>query len=272
MDVRYAVFGNPVAHSRSPQIHRLFAEQEGVKIDYGRILADCSADAFRAAVHIFFHSGGQGANVTVPFKEYALQFADEAADRARAAGAANTLIRLPEGRIRADNTDGVGLMRDIADNLNVDLSGKRVLLLGAGGAARGVVLPLLAQQPAEVAVCNRSHDKALRLAAHFGIRALQITELPAQSFDVVINATSGSLKQQLPAVPAQIFRHCALAYDLVYDDHATVFMRFAAEHGAACTADGLGMLVCQAAESYRLWRGFEPETAPVIHALRHGEK
>lgn len=269
MNARYAVFGNPVVHSRSPQIHQMFAEQEGTVIDYRRILADNNADAFQAATHIFFHSGGHGANVTLPFKEYACQQAHERSERAVAAGAANTLIRLSGGRVFADNTDGAGLVRDITENLATSLTGKRILLVGAGGAARGVIHPLLACRPAEFSVYNRSHDKAEALAQRFGIRSLHLAELPrSNGFDVVINATSGSLNGELPALPANVFRNCQLAYDLVYADQATVFMLFAAANGAARIADGLGMLVCQAAESYKLWRGFTPDAAPVMEALR----
>lgn len=274
MTARYAVFGNPIAHSRSPQIHQMFAAQEGTSIDYQRISADHSADAFQAAVHIFFQNGGQGANVTLPFKEYACQQAQERSDRALAAGAANTLLRLEDGRLLADNTDGTGLVCDLRGQLAFEPRGKRILLLGAGGAARGTVPSLLDCQPAELLVCNRSHDKALALAQRFGIGAVRVTELPHRQggFDLVLNATSGSLRGELPAVPANVFRQCVLAYDMVYDKHATVFMRYAAEHGAAYAADGLGMLVCQAAESYRLWRGFEADAAAVIEALRREER
>lgn len=264
---RYAVFGNPIAHSRSPQIHRLFAKQEGTYIEYRRITADIDRNSFACAIETFFGAGANGANVTVPFKEYAFDLADEHSNRAQTAGAANTLIALPNGKLRADNTDGAGLVCDLQNHCDTDLNGAKVLLLGAGGAARGVISPLLAAG-ARLTLANRSHDKALALAQRFDIEALPFDVLNG-GFDIVINATSGSLHGNMPAVPSAVFADCRLAYDMAYGEESTVFMDFAAQNGAAATADGLGMLVCQAAESYRLWRGFSPATAEVIDALRH---
>ena len=265
---RYAVFGNPIAHSKSPQIHQLFAAQEGVAIEYERLLAE--PGCFEQAAADFFAAGGQGANVTVPFKTDAFRWADGLSERAQAAGAVNTLLLQADGRIGGDNTDGAGLLRDITANLQVALAGKRVLLLGAGGAARGVVLPLLEAKPARLVIANRTVAKAQELAAVFGVEAGALDALPAGGFEVVINATSGGLQGEAPAVAGAVLSACELVYDMVYAREATAFMRFAAAAGAARTADGFGMLVEQAAESYALWRGFRPDTRPVLAALRAG--
>ncbi|MBH5330314.1 shikimate dehydrogenase [Eikenella sp. S3360] len=265
---RYAVFGNPVAHSRSPGIHQMFAAQEGTAIEYERILAEPGRFAESAAA--FFAAGGLGANVTVPFKTDACAWADSLSARARAAGAANTLIKQPNGQIHADNTDGLGLVADIRRHFQVALAGKRILLIGAGGAARGVILPLLECRPASLTIANRTAAKARELAEAFGASAAEFAELPAAGFDIAVNATSGSLSGQVPAIAAKVFAQCELAYDMAYGREPTAFMRFAQNAGAQRTADGLGMLVEQAAESYRLWRGFSPDTAPVLSALRAG--
>ena len=265
---RYAVLGNPVAHSRSPAIHQMFAAQEGAAIEYERLLAE--PGCFAQAAAAFFAAGGMGANVTVPFKTDACAWAGSLSERARAAGAANTLIKQANGRIHADNTDGLGLVADISRNFQVALAGKRILIIGAGGAARGVILPLLEYRPTSLTIANRTAAKAQELAAIFGIRAAELGELPAAGFDIIINATSGSLSGQVPAIAPAVFAQCELAYDMAYGREPTAFMRFAAESGAGCSADGLGMLVEQAAESYRLWRGFSPKTAPVLAALRAG--
>lgn len=272
---QFAVFGQPVAHSKSPRIHRLFAAQQGQEIDYRALALPATEADFRAGVDAFFAAGGRGANITVPFKEWACRYADELSGRARAAGAVNTFIRLPAQpesgkawRVRGDNTDGAGLVRDLADNLGVALNGRRILIIGAGGAARGIVLPLLQGQPESVLIANRSPERAQALAAEFAVEALPLNTLAGRRFDIVINATSGSLNGEAPAVPADIFSGCLLAYDLVYAAQPTPFMRQALENGAAAAADGLGMLVEQAAESYFLWRGFRADPAPVIAALR----
>ncbi|MGF6148952.1 Shikimate dehydrogenase [Kingella potus] len=260
----YAVFGNPIAHSKSPQIHQMFAAQEGVSVRYERRLSQ--PDAFARDIAAFFAGGGAGANVTLPFKIQAAELAHETSPRARAAGAANTLIRLSDGLILADNTDGIGLVSDITQNLGFPLAGKRILILGAGGAVRGVLQPLLDENPAEIVIANRTHEKAQALARQFGIAAEQTDRLK-NGFDLIVNGTSGSLGGQVPAVPAAVYAGCALAYDMAYGDTATAFQTAAALAGAAHTAGGLGMLVCQAAASYRLWRGFAPDTAPVVAAL-----
>ena len=270
MPARYTVFGNPIAHSQSPQIHQLFAAQEDAVIEYTRTLVPDSPNDFQAAVKQFFRHGGQGANVTLPFKQHAYELADQCTARAHDAGAVNTLMRQPDGTLLGDNTDGIGLMRDLNENLRVDLAGKRVLILGAGGAARGILTPLLDAKPAEVVIANRTFAKAQALARTFvfEVNVQPLSALSGGDFDVIFNATSGSVSGDVPDIPPQAFSGCLLAYDLFYAAQPTAFMQFAARHGAAQTADGLGMLVGQAAAAYQLWRGYTPNIAPVIAALR----
>jgi shikimate dehydrogenase len=265
---RYAVIGNPVAHSKSPEIHARFAGQTGEAISYERLLAPL--DRFGETVAAFIDAGGRGANVTVPFKLDAFSLATELSVRAQAAGAVNTL-RFDGDNIYGDNSDGVGLVTDIVHNAGVSLHGKRLLLLGAGGAARGVLLPLLEQRPAELTIANRTLDKAELLAQAFSasqgvLRASGYDALDG-AYDVIINATSASLADALPPLDGAVFAAGALAYDMMYSRDATPFMRFAEGHGAA-VRDGLGMLVEQAAESFFVWRGIRPETGPVHAALR----
>ncbi|MEK0429758.1 MAG: shikimate dehydrogenase [Pseudomonadota bacterium] len=264
----YAVIGNPIAHSKSPQIHARFAEQTGQQIRYERLLAP--VDAFEATVKAFIASGGSGANVTVPFKLEAFRFANELSARARAAGAVNTL-HVRDRQVFGDNTDGVGLVRDIVEAAGVQISGKRLLLLGAGGAARGVILPLLAESPARLLIANRTPERAAELAAQFSdqlvpIGASSFAELN-ESFDVVINATSASLSAELPPVPVTVFGSNSFVYDMMYAAQPTPFMQLASGYGAH-VRDGLGMLVEQAAESFHIWRGVRPQTAPVYAWLR----
>ncbi|MCS4534358.1 shikimate dehydrogenase [Neisseria montereyensis] len=266
---RYAVFGNPIAHSKSPQIHQQFALQENVAIQYDRILAE--PDTFAQVIRRFFDEGGQGANITVPFKTEAYQWVDELSPRAEIAGAVNTVIPLGSGRFRGDNTDGVGLVNDIVKACGVAVRSRRILILGAGGAVRGVVPELLAQNPAGITIANRTEAKALDLAERFGVQALPFNQLPAGYFDIIINGTSGSLNGALPDVSVKIFGKCLLAYDMVYGAAAAGFLSFARESGAQQTADGLGMLVAQAACSYQLWRGFEPDIVPVIRYMKEAE-
>lgn len=263
----YVVIGNPIAHSKSPEIHVQFAQQTGERLTYERLLAPLQG--FRAAVKVFIANGGKGANVTLPFKLEAHALADRLTERARLAGAVNTL-KFIDGLIWGDNTDGAGLVADITGNAGVSLNGKRILLLGAGGASRGVLLPLLEQRPAGITIANRTHARAQELAAQFAafgrLDAIPYTYLDGR-FDVIINATSASLGDDLPPLPAGVFSINTLAYDMMYGKQPTVFMEFARRHGAS-TRDGLGMLVEQAAEAFLLWRGVRPETADTFSALR----
>ena len=269
MTDRYAVFGHPIAHSKSPQIHAAFARQTGQEMTYDAILAPL--DGFADSVAQFIAGGGRGANVTVPFKEEAFKLAGRLSPRAQRAGAVNTL-RFDADGIVGDNTDGAGLVADLTRNLHCTLAGKRILLLGAGGAARGVIEPLLEQQPATLVIANRTVSRAQELARLFG-PALPEGGVTACSFDaadtpfdVVINATAASLAGELPPLSPRIFSANTLAYDMMYG-RDTPFLTFAATHGAI-TADGLGMLVEQAAEAFYGWRGVRPDTATVISALR----
>ncbi len=266
----YAVMGNPIAHSQSPRIHTLFAQQTGQRIHYTAIQVDHGG--FSQAVGNFVAAGGKGLNVTVPFKQEAWALVDTRSPRAERAGAVNTIIIEHNGDLAGDNTDGVGLLRDITHNLALSLTNRRVLLIGAGGAARGVLGPLLAERPAGLCIANRTADKAAGLAQSFRDRGPVIgggfAALTGQRFDVVINATAASLAGELPPLPATLFADQALCYDMMYGADPTPFMRWARTHGAGRICDGLGMLVEQAAESFFLWRGLHPQTPTVITALR----
>ncbi len=265
----YAVFGNPIAHSKSPQIHAVFAGQCVQAMRYTAILAP--VDGFAAAIAEFIAAGGRGANVTVPFKEEAYRLATRLSERARIAGAVNTLT-FNAGDIVGDNTDGEGLWRDLSRNLSLSLAGKCILLLGAGGAARGVVAPLLESAPERLTIANRTPAKAQRLAELFAadgaVSGVAYADLAGQRFDLVINATAASLADELPPLPAGIFSADSLAYDMMYGRGETPFLAFARQNGAARGSDGLGMLVEQAAESFRLWRGVRPSTQELIARLR----
>ena len=265
MTDRYAVIGNPVAHSQSPLIHAAFARQTGEDIEYGRLLAPL--ERFAESVARFRDEGGRGLNVTLPFKEQAYRLASARSERAVAAEAVNTL-RFDAQATFGDNTDGVGLVRDIRDNLGFALAGRRVLLLGAGGAARGVVAPLLEQHPQSLTLANRTLERALALERFFGarVRASTYEALQGRQFDLVINATSAGLAGASPPLPAGVYATGSLAYDMMYGAGPTPFLQTA--HGAALTADGLGMLVEQAAESFLVWRGVRPPTAEVLASLR----
>jgi shikimate dehydrogenase len=262
----YAVIGHPIAHSKSPAIHSRFAAQTGQDLDYVARLAPL--DGFVTSVREFIAAGGRGLNVTVPFKEEAWRLATRRTPRAEAAGAVNTLS-FNGDEILGDNTDGAGIVRDITVNLATPIAGQRVLLLGAGGAARGTLLPLLEQQPARLMIANRTADKAHALAALAPAGTTQgcnLSELAGQSFDLVINATSAGLNEQALDLPDGLFAPGALAYDMLYG-RETPFMRQAHAAGAR-VADGLGMLVEQAAEAFFIWRGVRPETATVLQELR----
>ncbi|WP_414443875.1 shikimate dehydrogenase [Burkholderia sp. 22PA0099] len=270
----YVVIGNPVAHSKSPAIHAAFAAQTGEPVAYTHRLAPL--DGFEASVREFIAAGGRGANVTVPFKLEAHALADTLSPRAAAAGAVNTLRFDADGGIYGDNTDGVGLVRDIEQNLGVSLAGARILLLGAGGAARGVVVPMLDRAPLSITIVNRTASKAEDLVSQFmqaahdaGCRLAggSAAIVERRPYDVIVNATAGSLDAALPECDTAAFGAGTLAYDMMYSAQPTVFMRHAASLGAR-PADGLGMLVEQAAEAFHVWRGVRPDGAPVLAALR----
>ena len=268
----YCVMGHPVAHSRSPWIHQRFAALTDQALDYERQLVPL--DGFAQAVQQFAQAGGRGCNVTVPFKHEAAQCADSCSPRVHLAGAANTLV-LAQGRIHADNTDGLGLVADITRNAGVPLAGRDVLLVGAGGAGAGVLGPLLEQGPRSLVVANRTLARAQALVqSHLELAALQKTKLLAldlqgleHDFDLIINATASSLEGAGVPVPAQVLRPGCLAYDMMYGPAAQGFLHWATQHGAQAR-DGLGMLVEQAAEAFALWRGVRPPAAQVLAELR----
>jgi shikimate dehydrogenase len=273
MSDRYAVIGNPIAHSRSPAIHAMFARATGQDIEYGRLLAPVGG--FAGAALRFRDSGGRGMNVTLPFKLDAFALATERSARAEAAGAVN-LLAFDGARIFGDNTDGAGLVRDIETRLELPLRGCTVLLLGAGGAARGVVHPLLAAGVANLAIANRSADRARELAEHCddprvrggGFELANETLMAGERFDLLVNATSVGLAGDALPLPGALFGGARLAFDMFYAAGPTPFMAQAAEAGCRAVSDGLGMLLEQAAESFLIWRGIRPDTAPVYTALR----
>ena len=270
MPDRYAVMGYPIAHSKSPFIHRRFAAETGEPVTYDALLVE--PGGFRAAVERFRAQGGRGLNVTIPFKGEAFALAGRRSERAERAGAVNTLW-FDGAMVCGDNTDGVGLVRDLTRNLAVDIEGRSVLLLGAGGAARGVIGPLLDERPRRLVIANRTVSRAVELAQRFArqgsVSAMALdTTLSAGGFDIVVNATAASLAGDLPPLPPDTLRAGGVAYDTVYAARPTPFVEWGASEGAAIATDGLGMLVEQAAESFRLWRGQEPRTGPVIAALQ----
>jgi shikimate dehydrogenase len=271
MTDRYALFGNPAKHSKSPTIHAAYARATGQDLTYEVI--EAPLDGFAAAVAAFRTSGGRGGNVTMPFKLEAFALANELSERARLAGAVNTL-KFEGDRIQADNFDGVGLVNDIQRNLGFPIEGRRVLILGAGGAVRGALLPILAERPAQLAVVNRTVAKATSLGdrfAKFGNVVAggyeNIADMGQQSFDLVINATSTSMRGELPPITRAAFAPAAVAYDLVYGRGLTPFLRLARDAGVGRVADGVGMLVEQAAEGFQWWRGVRPDTREMIDAL-----
>ena len=265
---RYAVIGHPIAHSKSPLIHGLFAQATGQLMEYTAI--EAPLDGFQAVVQAFRAQGGRGLNVTLPFKLQAFELATDPMESARLAGAVNAL-KFENDRIYAQNFDGLGLVNDIERNLGVSLAGKRVLLCGAGGATRGAIVPIALQKPALLAVANRSADKAHQLqrdfAAHVSLQTGGYEDLAGECFDVVLNATSTGLSQAALPLPAGVFAAGALAYELVYGKGLTPFLKQAQAAGVTHIADGVGMLVEQAAESFEWWRGVRPDTRPVIDRL-----
>jgi shikimate dehydrogenase len=268
MSDRYALFGNPLGHSKSPRIHSAFAAQTGEDMTYE--LIEAPLDGFAAAVDAFRAAGGRGGNVTLPFKLQAFEYATDCMERAKLAGAVNCM-KFERERVYADNFDGVGLVSDIERNLGFAMRAKRVLLAGAGGAARGAMLPFLERKPALVFVANRTVPKAKALGEQFGsygeVASGGYADIGAQSFDVVVNATSASLRGELPPVPASAFAPGCLAYDLVYGKGVTPFLRVARDAGSHRIADGAGMLVEQAAEAWAWWRGVRPDTRAMIAAI-----
>ena len=265
----YAVIGNPIGHSKSPLIHRMFAEATRQDLEYVAIEGPTGGFAIRTDQ--FRRDGGRGLNVTVPFKLDACAYATDLSDQARIAGAVNAL-KFEGERAYAENFDGVGLLSDIQRNIGYALAGRRILVLGAGGAARGVIVPLLAEKPAVLAIANRTPGKAHTLAAQFSafgdIAGMGYADLPRlPPFDLVVNATSASLAGDLPPVPEASFAKDCLAYELVYGRGLTPFLEVARSSGATRLADGVGMLVEQAAEAFEWWRGIRPDTAPVIERL-----
>ena len=274
MTDQYAVFGNPIEHSKSPEIHRQFAEQTKQTLAYEKQLVP--ENGFEQAADTFFANSGKGLNVTVPFKQKAFHYADTITDRARRAGAVNTLALQNDSKVLGDTTDGIGLVTDIKDNLGWQIRHKRVLILGAGGAVRGVLEPLLAEQPQHIVIANRSVDKALQLSQQFAelgyLLGCGYDMLGEQSYDLIINGTSAGLQGQLPPLPETLIAREAeqvktACYDMMYGAKPTLFVQWAQQQGAVAS-DGLGMLVEQAAESFALWRGVRPQTADTIQHLR----
>jgi shikimate dehydrogenase len=267
---QYAVVGNPVKHSKSPRIHSLFASQTGMDLAYTAI--QLKPENFEAGVRKFFADGGAGLNVTVPFKEKAFLLADSCSERASLAQAVNTLCVDGDGALIGDNTDGVGLVRDIKGNHQFEIRQRRILLLGAGGAVRGALSALVAEDPAEITIANQTPGKALQLKAEFGhladLTAVGFGELDATAFDLVINGTSLGLEGKLPPISKAVISSACCCYDMVYADSDTVFVRWARDNGAVLALDGLGMLVEQAAESFAIWHGLRPQTLSVISQLR----
>jgi len=265
----YGVMGNPITHSKSPTIHSLFAKQTNQRLEYSAIHVDTGG--FRQAIGNFQASGGKGLNITVPFKQEAFDLADDCSARANRAGAVNTL-KFEDKKIFGDNTDGVGLVNDLRNNLNIEIQNKRILLMGAGGATRGVLNPLLTEKPKSLFIVNRTVDKAQDLSDLFSdygnVSAGSYTALENNQFDIIINATAASLQGELAPLPDGIVAPNAVCYDMMYGTEPTLFMNWASQHNATIVCDGLGMLVEQAAESFSIWRGVHPDTQNVIKKLR----
>jgi len=270
MTDHYAVIGNPISHSKSPLIHTEFAKQTEQDLDY--ITREIPLDNLAAGLKQLQAEGFKGINITVPFKEQAWQIVSNKSEHATRAGAINTIVFNDDGSLYGDNTDGIGLCRDLIDNHQIELKGKRLLLLGAGGAARGVIEPLLSYQPAELIIANRTASKAKDLAQHYNdfgnISGGGFNDLSG-SFDVIINATAASLQGEVPPLADNILNVDASCYDMMYSNTDTAFISWAKQHGANKTIDGLGMLIEQAAEAFRLWRGVKPRTKTIINLIRY---
>ncbi len=270
MTEHYAVIGNPISHSKSPLIHTEFAKQTGQDLDY--VTREIPLDDLVGGLKKLQDEGFKGINITVPFKEQVWQHVSNKSPHAMRAGAVNTLVFNDDGTFYGDNTDGTGLCRDLVDNHQTELAGKRILLLGAGGAARGVIEPLLSYQPAELFIANRTASKAdllVTLFNQFGhIKGGGFNDISGQ-FDVIINATAASLQGEVPPLADNVLADNASCYDMMYSDTDTAFITWANDHNAAKAVDGLGMLVEQAAEAFRIWRGMKPETQAVIENIRN---
>lgn len=270
---QYAVFGHPIGHSKSPRIHQLFARQTGQSLNY--VAQDVPAETFESAAEAFFAQGGKGLNCTVPLKELAWQYADRLTERARMARAVNTLAVQAGGSIVGDNTDGVGLVSDLTLNHGIALAGSRILILGAGGASRGIVGPLLDCRPARITIANRTVSKAETIAEEFAgqgeVESCEYPELAGRQFDLILNATSASLSASVPPLPANLLAEQGCCYDLAYGNRPTAFVEWGRANHAVKSLDGLGMLVEQAAEAFLVWRGIRPQTAAVIDLL-NGER
>ncbi|MGZ4968266.1 MAG: shikimate dehydrogenase [Methylobacter sp.] len=266
---RYAVFGHPIKHSKSPRIHSLFAEQTGQALEYTAV--EVPAEQFQTAVAAFFAEGGKGLNCTVPLKELAWNYANHKTERAELSKAVNTLALQADGSLLGDNTDGIGLVTDLMTNHAITLSGIRILVLGAGGASRGIIGPILQLSPENLVIANRTIEKAAILASEFHdkgpVTGCGFDELANRKFDLILNATSASLSGQLPPLPAGLLAAGGNCYDLAYGNEPTAFVRWGLENHAAKSLDGLGMLVEQAAEAFFIWRGVRPQTRPVIELL-----
>ncbi len=267
---RYAVCGNPITHSKSPQIHQAFAKEVGHSISYEKRLI--ALGSFHESAQNFFDGGGKGLNITVPFKEDAFAFADQLSERAKAAGAVNTLVKQSDGSILGENTDGYGLVSDITKRLGWQIKGASVLILGAGGAVRGILLPLLGELPKSITIANRTESKAQSLADLFesegNVQACGFDGIGSECFDIIINGTSASLTSEVPNISESCVGRCTEVYDMVYGAEPTAFMEWALDNGAQKVSDGIGMLVGQAAESFQIWRGISPSIDPVIQLLR----
>lgn len=265
----YAVMGFPVAHSKSPLIHHLFAEQTNQNLEYSRI--EVPAEQFSTSLQHFVQSGGAGLNITVPLKQLAWQHMDELDDKAHYAEAVNT-IDIRNNRLKGYNTDGIGLIRDLHNNHHIQIKNHSILILGAGGAVQGVLQPLLEHQPQQLTIANRTPAKAHALARKFSalgnIHSCDFAALHKQRFDIIINATSAGLHNQLPPLPDTLLKPAGITYDMVYSDQPTAFVHWGQTHNAAKALDGLGMLVEQAAAAFHIWRGLHPDTQPIINHLR----
>jgi shikimate dehydrogenase len=268
---RYAVVGNPIAHSLSPRIHQVFAQQTAQALTYEAILVP--VNGFACAVDAFKAEGGKGLNITLPFKREAWQLVVQRTPRAERARAVNTIVMHEDGRLTGDNTDGTGLLRDLTLNHSITIEGSDILMLGAGGAARGVLDPLLKAQPARFVIANRTGSRAQALAEEFAdlgaVNSCRLDEFGAEQFDLIINATAASVGGEVPMISDNVLRPGGCCYDMFYSHRPTAFVRWGVERGAAKSLDGLGMLAEQAAESFALWRGVRPETTKIISCLRN---